>query len=262
MKKYFGILVVIALIGTAVPAAAQTAAVSAIHAIPGQSLGLAPSLPVDVYATLNGGTKGKLLTFEYKQIVGPVDVPTGTYLLEVFPAGTDPSGTPLLDLTVDLEPGGNYTVIAHLTYKGGNPPDPGFALSAFLNNLDSICRGRTRLAIRHTANAPEVDVKLQRGLNGVVAGIFPGLSNPDDVGPGEVSAAVLLGGGYSASLLVEESAVFKSDLLVLKPRRAYNVYAIGDFFAGTFELLTQVFIVPDTVPSNQCSPGKMRHPVF
>jgi hypothetical protein len=160
----------------AVPAqAAETSQVSVLHGVPG--------LTVDVYA--NGD---RLLSgFRPGTLTDPVSLPAGTYDLAVFPAGEGPDGTPAIEAQdVEVPGGANITVVAHLN-AGGDP-----VLTPFVNDVSRVAAGQARLTVRHTAAAPEVDVR----AGGTP--VFRGLANPReakaDVPAGSVSADVTLAG--------------------------------------------------------------------
>ncbi len=163
-------------LGLAAPAAAaDTSDVSILHGVPG--------LTVDVYANGN-----KLLTdFAPGTLTKPVKLPAGTYDLAVFPAGKGPTGDPAIKADDVKVPGGaNITVVAHLG-ADGTPQ-----LTPFVNDTSKVAAGKARITVRHTAAAPEVDVR----AGGTVA--FPGLANPKEataeLPAGTVKADVVLAG--------------------------------------------------------------------
>jgi hypothetical protein len=202
---------------------ATKATVTVIHAIPGL-----PE-PVEVFA--NGGS---LFTFDYKDVAGPLDLEPGTYDLEVKLAGTT-----VLSASATVEAGKNYTAIAHLTNVPGG--DPGIALSLFENSAMGTGPGRTRLTVRHVADAPAVDIDLYRGGGKRLVAGAENVSNTDGGTPGQVGPVAIRPGAYRASLYVAgtETLAFESDKVVLNPHEAYVVYAIGSISGGTFELFVQ-----------------------
>ena len=132
---------------TAVAAPGTDAELTVIHAIPGLME------PVDV--CVNGEYA---FTFDYGDVQGPITLPAGSYFLEVKLAGN-----PVLMATAELEACGNYTAIAHLTYVDGETS--GINLEVFENDASSA-GNKTRLTVRHTADAPAVDILLKRGKKG------------------------------------------------------------------------------------------------
>ncbi len=170
-----GALAVSAL-GFAAPAqAADEATVSVLHGVPGAT--------VDVYANGNA-----LLTdFKPGTLTDPVKLPAGEYDLKVVAAGAGAGGAAVIqadDVTVPA--GANITVVAHLK-ADGSP-----TLTPFVNDVSKVEAGKARLTVRHTAAAPEVDVR----ANGAVA--FKALANPKevkaDLAAGTISADVVLAG--------------------------------------------------------------------
>lgn len=156
----------LALAGTASAAATGTATVSVLHAVPG--------LTVDVYANgtalIPGFTPGTL--------TDPQQLPSGSYDLAVYAAGSDPATTqPAISANgVQVPAGANVTVVAHLDAQG-TP-----VLTPFVNSPEQLRAGEAQLTVRHVAAAPAVDVR---------AGGTPVLSNL--VNPGEAGTTVPAG---------------------------------------------------------------------
>ncbi len=112
-----------------------------VHGIPG--------LTVDV--CVNGA---KAITdFEPGDVVSGVRLPGGEYRLKVTPAG-EPCSAAVLSAVADLAGGRNrnYTVVANLDDHG----TPNLAL--FRNNTRKTEAGEAALVVRHTADAPAVNV--------------------------------------------------------------------------------------------------------
>ena len=115
--------------------------VTVVHAV--------PDLPVDVYAN-----DSKLLNdFMPGEIVGPVALAAGEYELDVTGAN---STDPILSATADVTKGLDATAVAYL--KGNGDP----TLGLFVNKMQPIQDDRARMTVRHTAAAPEVDVRWKR----------------------------------------------------------------------------------------------------
>lgn len=168
----------LALVATAAPAFAQddTSQVSVLHAVPG--------LTVDVY--VNG--EETLPDFEPGTLAGPLELPEGSYDIEVYAAGADPEAQdPAISAEGLAVPGGaNLTLTANLDADGAP------ALNAFVNDISTLDAGQARLTVRHTAAAPAVDI-LAGG-----SPVIEGLSNPAEevlnLEAGSVEAAVALAG--------------------------------------------------------------------
>lgn len=205
-------ILTISLAGTA--AAQSPATLTAIHGIPGLPQ------PVDVYVN-----NDYLFSFDFAEDFGPAELPAGQYDIKV-----NLGAVTVLGASVDLAEGENYTLIAHLDGIGSP------TLTPFVND-DSVLRSSdARLTVRHTAEAPTVDVKLDTiaTFTPVPASVtIPGLANSRQIGPIEVSRGV-----YTASLLVEGTPVYGSDDLLLNGGISYIVYAIGSY-PDTFQLFIQ-----------------------
>lgn len=195
----------------AVPAATQNASLTVLHGVPGLSS------PVDVVA--NGGT---LFSFDYGEQRGPLSLAAGSYAIEIRLGGN-----PILSANVNLSADTSYSAIAHLD-AGGTP-----RISLFTNDTSALSLPGSRLAVRHTAQAPAVDVVLEQ--NGAQVARFPNLSNPNEV------AADVAPGVYQASLFVAgtNTRAFGPVGLALENGYAYAVHAVGDASGSSFRLLVQ-----------------------
>lgn len=192
-------------------AVSQNANVTVLHGVPGLSG------PVEVVA--NGNT---LFTFEYGEQRGPLSLAAGSYALEVRL-----NGSPILTANATLASGDDVSVIAHLD-AGGSP-----LLTAFANDVTSLTLPSSRLIVRHTAQAPAVDVELSQ--NNTVVATIPNLSN------GGEAVADVAPGAYSVRLLAAgtTSVAFGPADVVVENGRGYGVFAVGDVSGPSFTLLTQ-----------------------
>lgn len=109
-----------------------------VHGIPGAV--------VDVY--VNGGLA--ISDYKFETVVGPVPLPPGTYDIEVYLAGADPTtDDAVLSLDGAELPGDlNLSLVASLT------PGGGLAILPFLNDLSPVMPNYGRLSLRHAADAP------------------------------------------------------------------------------------------------------------
>jgi hypothetical protein len=213
MKRIIGLAVAVAttmaLFGAA-PAqatATQKFTLNVVHGIPG--------LTVDV--CVNGA---KAITgFKPGDVVSGVRLPEGEYRLKVTPAG-ERCGAAVLSAVADL-PGGrdrNYTVVANLDDHG----TPNLAL--FRNNTRRTESGEARLVVRHTADAPAVNVwangsALNRGRRFVW-----GAQRRFDVPDGDYEVFV--------SLARQRDPVIGPADLSLEADVSYQVYAWGNGASG------------------------------
>lgn len=135
-------LMAVATMAPAGAAEVSSSLVSVVHGIPGTT--------VDVY--VNDGLF--LEDFTPESIAGPVVLPEGTYDIAIYAANADPDvDAPVIDAPgVAVTAGVDAAVIAHLD-ADGNP-----TASVFVNDVTEIADGEARLTVRHTAQAPEVDV--------------------------------------------------------------------------------------------------------
>jgi hypothetical protein len=196
-----------------------TAEVVAVHGIPQSvfdTLG-ADSTAVDVYVA--GSYDAPLVTFEFGD-VGSLDVPAGAYDLEVYPAGADTDGDPVLSLsTPELPAGASASVVAQLNEAGDTP-----SLEAYINETDG-----TGIQVFHTAAFGPVDIVA--GGEVALAGAANGATARIDVPGGTTVPGVgIAPAGGDVALEVGDVEV-PADTLVL-------AYAIGSADDGSLQVVT------------------------
>jgi len=206
-KKLFGLglaaTMMVGLLGIAGPAnAAGTAKVNVVHGIPG--------VTVDVCVD---GSKA-IPDFHPGDVVKGVALPAASHTFKIVAQGDPCSSTAILAVTTPLEAGKNYTAIAALNAKG-TPK-----LLLFSNNVNPTKPGNARLTVRHTADAPAVNVwangaKLVGG-NDFTFGDSATLQTPKGI----YAAWVSLPGAFAP--------VICPAVLQLKAGVAYQVYAWGN----------------------------------
>lgn len=223
MKKFITLLTAaLVMAALAVPVSAQEEArIHLIHGI--------PDTPVDVVA----GGEIVFGDFQFGDTQDLSALAGGTLeALQVRLAGTETVAIDAGDTA--LPASGNYTIIAHLD-EAGTP-----TLAVFENDTSSIDAGEGRLIVRHTAQAPSVDVK----ANGAVA--FAGLTNPNsvqaDLPVGTISAEVVPAGA-------DEPVVIGPVDLAIADGSALIVYAVGSLDAGSVTALTESISGLGTAPT-------------
>ncbi|MBM0278464.1 DUF4397 domain-containing protein [Micromonospora tarensis] len=210
---------------TATPAYAATSTVCVVHGI--------PDTPVDVY--VNG--RKTLDNFKPGDVAGPLNLEQGDYDIALTKPG-EPIGSAILTVDNAAVPGGgNVSLAAHLD-AAAQP-----RITPFVNDVSKVAAGKARLIVRHTAAAPEVDVR----AGGTP--VFKGLTNPNeakgDVDAGSVQADVVLAG-------TDTVAIGPADLN-LKEGTATIVYAIGSAEGKSLDVVAQTITglhsAPGGVPS-------------
>jgi len=215
MQKLLGralLVLTLALWPALASAHAHEAALTVVHGV--------PDLVVDVYANGN-----KVLSdFTFGTVTEPLPLAPGTYKLEIRPAGADPTSAPVLQAEATLSAGQNASAVAHLS-ANGQPQ-----LSLFVNDTSPVPSGKGRLIVRHTAQAPAVDVR----AGGTV--LFANLANPNEA-KADVDAAT-----YAVDLTPagQTTVVFGPVDLPVAAGAATIVYAIGSLEGNSFRLVTQV----------------------
>jgi hypothetical protein len=192
-------------------AAAQDARLTVLHGVPG--------LPAAVQVFANGNA---LFSFDYGEQRGPLSLPAGNYALEVRL-----NGAPILTASANVAAGLDYAVIANLDATG-TP-----RLSVFGNGLQAQSLPESRLYVRHTAQAPAVDVILAQ--NGVDVATIPNLSN------GGEAVANVAPGRYAVRLAVAgtPTIAFGPADVVFENGLGYGIFATGVALTPSFRLQQQ-----------------------
>jgi Domain of unknown function (DUF4397) len=211
MKKLIGVAVAgavaMTVLGTGVASArAGDATLNVVHGIPG--------LTVDV--CVDGATA--ISDFAPGTVITGVKLPAGSHEFKVVAQNGDCAGAGILVVVAGLKADKNYTAVANLNDSG----DPNLKL--YTNNVKAVAKGTSRLTVRHTADAPAVNV----WANGapLIAGT--------DFTWGKSATLAVPKGIYAAwvSLPGEYEPVIGPAVLDLKGGFAYQVYAWGDGTSG------------------------------
>lgn len=187
----------------AIPAsAAGKATLNVVHGIPG----------VTVNVCVDGSEA--IPDFQPGDVAANVQLPAGSHTFKLVAQSDTCGDTAILKKTTDLDAGKNYTVVANLNDTGA--PN----LKVFRNNVAKTAPGAARLTVRHTADAPAVNV----WTNGAR------LIGGTHFTWGESATLPVPRGVYAAwvSLPGEVQPVIGPAVLVLRPGYAYQVYAWGD----------------------------------
>lgn len=224
------VLALSALVPFAVPAQAagdDPARVMVVHGIPGDDLGLDRALPVDV--SVDGAVI--LAGFEFGEFAGPLDLPAGTYNIEIRLANADDPGTndpPVIAGDFSFDAGEFASVVAHFD------ADMGLTASKFTNDFSYPGFLRSRALIHHTAAAPEVDISLRR------LGFFPDGAFLEDVPNGAQANLSVLFGFYDFGVNVANTDVqVLGGRGLLLPRFAYLAYVVGSAETGSLQIITK-----------------------
>lgn len=201
------------------PTTLPPAHVTVVHGVPG--------LTVDVFVNGNLFLPG----FEPKTITEPVELPAGLYSIAIAPEGAGIDAA-VIRADVEVTPGLDASVVAHLA------PDGSPTASVFVDDLSSPSPGKGRVVVRHTAAAPEVDVRLLRPYRpaAVLAAIANGGEAAAEARAGRYQASVSPAGG--------DAVVLGPAALTVRPWTVTTVYAIGSLADGSLELIRQVRLAP------------------
>lgn len=215
----------LATVGVAAPANAlssTTADVWVVHGVPG--------LTVDVY--LNGGLT--IEDFAPGSVEPIVDAAPGTYTVDLVPAASGASaatitpGTGVVTASAAVAAGVSYSVVAHYDTEG----DP--TITAFENDLTPAGAGNASVTVRHTANAPAVNVVALPSTE-----LFAGVEN------GQQGTVNVPAGSYDVQVQVASNNAVAIDRpgLQFNAGTHYFIHAVGD---GEGDFNTVVFTIGDT----------------
>ncbi|MFP3915344.1 MAG: DUF4397 domain-containing protein [Actinomycetota bacterium] len=193
-----------------------------------------PDLEVDVY--VNGDLT--LEGFQFGEVAGPLDLPEGTYDVEIYAAGADPSADdPALSGSAELPAGAAATIAAYLQ-EGGDP-----TLGVFVEDNSQMAAGDARVTARHLADFGPVDV-LADG-----SAVFSGVAN------GEGGDADVPAGTYGIQITAAgdpDTVAFDADVDLAEGTNTL-AYAIGSVSGGSFQVATAALSglgsAPDGVPT-------------
>jgi hypothetical protein len=205
------------------------AQVYVVHGIPGNDLGLDPTLPVDV---LVNDALCVLQGFTFGQIEGPLPLDEGTYNLKISLANElEPcANAAVLEADLPFLAGESASVVAYLDESGA--PTAG----KFVNQLSRTGYLKSRLIAQHSAAAPTADVKITRPRVPFARPVMI-----TDFSNGEQATADIVAGKVRVSIAPagSMSPVFGPVELELRPHRAYLVYAVGSVQTGSFTVLVK-----------------------
>ncbi|MDQ3342062.1 MAG: DUF4397 domain-containing protein [Actinomycetota bacterium] len=132
------------LLTLALPAPAQeaTGEVVVVHGL----RGLVADVYVDGQRVLEG--------FSPERTTDAIALPAGEHAVEVREAGQPRGSEPLLSGSLDIGSGDHLSAVVHAS-RGGQPQ-----MTVFSNALTRLPTGRSRLVVRHTADAGPIDVRV------------------------------------------------------------------------------------------------------
>ncbi|MBT2596565.1 DUF4397 domain-containing protein [Arthrobacter sp. ISL-72] len=190
------------------------AKLSVLHGVPG--------LTVDVWVDGNL----TLDDFAPCTLAGPLELAAGDYDIAITASDATSADNPVIGpVNVELNDGGNYTAVAHLTADGAP------TATLFTNDTKALRNdNKGKLTVRHVAAAPAVDV-LAGG-----AAVIEGLSNPDEatlkLEAGTISASVSAAGTTAP-------VIGPADVTVEAGKNTI-VYAWGSLADGNLAVAVQV----------------------
>ena len=202
-----------------VASSAAAADVFVVHGIPG--------VPVDVYVSAAGQpvpATPVIPNFQPKAVLR-VSAGSGTFDIRIYPVGASPqTSAPVISVLGAAIPAtGELSVVAHL--DGTGQP----TATIYRNDNSAVQNGWARVSVRHTADAPPVQL---------VAGGVPklALANPY-FGDLEVPATTI---ALQLQVPFAGTAVTPVAPLSFTSGMRYFVYAIGSVNNGSFDFVIHV----------------------
>jgi hypothetical protein len=206
------------------------AEVIVVHAIPGSALGAAQSLPVDV---LVNDSICLLDNFQYKDVVGPVELDPGSYNLKVSLANSsDPcSNDAVIEADASLSAGQDAVIAAFVNADGDA------VLKPF--GIDLSDTHQARVSVIHLADAPPVDVTLTNPYTGGSINFWYLMNGM--TATAEIDPRFYLLSLYNSLTNAEVVGYTPVDFL---DGTTYITFAVGSVGAGSFELITKAYDTP------------------
>jgi hypothetical protein len=214
MRKLFGLFALLLVVAGPSPGWAQepgTSLVTIVHGL--------PRFTADIYVDGDLVLSG----FKPKDTTDPIPMPAGDYEVEIRNAGAAENSEPALAAELAVPEGKNLSVVAHLD-EAGNP-----TVSVFDNDVARVPAGKSRLLVRHQAEAPPIDLEVD-GRN-----VLTGVASGDQEGQplsasGHEFALVMARGGEE---LVQPTPID------LEEGTAYFLYLIGSAQGETLDVMVQ-----------------------
>lgn len=222
--------ILLAVFVPSVGATSGTAQVYVVHGIPGKDLGLPTNdLPVDIKVA--GACA--ITNFTFGTIAGPVELPAGTYKIDISLSDGACGNAPVISERVLVGTSENLSLVAYLR-EGGVP-----GLVKFTNYVGPLRDGKSRLLVHHTANAPRVDITLKRPYLDYTSYRFRNVANAY-VQYGQINTTIN-NGAWDVRIFPAgvNTPVFGPLSLNLASRKIYLVYAVGSLKNSTFTLLAK-----------------------
>lgn len=176
-----------------------------------------PNFTADIY--VNG--KLTLDGFKPESVTEPLRLLAGTYDVAIRSVGEPATAKPVLEASLTLKAGHDYTAVANL--GGTGQPE----LSLFNNDLSPVPAGQSRLVVRNVADSPSLRVDLDGKRR------FTGL------GPMEQADAILPSRIYSISMSAGDGTSIGPMTIQLAEGTAQVVYVIGSASDKTLDLMVQ-----------------------
>lgn len=210
--RLIGLVAAMAVAGSlfAMPAsAARMATVHVVHGIPGAAVNVC----VDGMSVADD--------FRYGRKIVDAQLPAGWHKVKLVAAGAGCSAPAILRHRYMLEPGRDVTIVAGLRATGA--PN----LKAFRNRVTKVDAGMARLSVRHTAQAPAVNV----WANGSP------LIGGNDFTRGSKVTVEVPASDYKVKVTLPgaKAPVIGPAVLTLREGFAYQVYAVGA--PGSYRLI-------------------------
>ena len=186
-----------------------------------------PNFTADIYVNDDLLLDG----FRPKEVAGPLQLPPGTYVVDIREVGAAAASEPVLSDRLEVPPRVNVSVVAHLDGSGEA------RLSVFSNDFEAVPAGRSLLVVRSVAEAPTVTVSLDGRAE--IRGLASGDEGSAVVDPGRREIEVEGGPGVA----------LRPQNVPLPEGGGQIVYLVGSAGEETLDLMVQSIDDVATPPS-------------
>lgn len=183
-----------------------------VHGLPGQDIGKAADLSVDV--AFNGAYVAKALKFG--KVSNAVKLDPGSYAVKVYEAGQ--TATPLVQATVVLAENEQASVVLHLTKTGKA------ALSKFTNDLSKPAAGTGRIVVHALIAGADMGYWFENNKAG------------EDGHPLTLVDWVPAGAKYAMEIGVAWGASYTLEVIESKPNAPTFLRKVANVLAGKVQL--------------------------
>ncbi len=232
-----GALLLAVVVGAAPGAQAATKCTFyVVHGIPGQDVGKAADLPVDV--SFNGVYVVKALKFG--KVSAALKLDPGSYGVKVYEAGMGPAAaaTPLIQATVALADNEQASIVLHLTRTGKA------TLTRFRDDLSKIPNASGRIVVHALLAGADMGYRFTDNLyeHGHPMNTVDWLQNGNRIA---MEVGTMAGSAYTLEIIEasENAPTFLKKAVTVLPNKVQLIYVVGTARTSSIAALNRVAAV-------------------